>query len=63
MNVRLQNVGGKVLVVFLYIYIYNKFPILDSVNGLGFFKGPVGRCKATTPSSLELTSNKVITNY
>ena len=27
------------------------------------FKGPVGRCKATTPSSLSLTSNTVTTNY
>ena len=27
------------------------------------FKSPVGRCKATTPSSLSLTSNRVTTNY
>ena len=26
------------------------------------FKGPMGRCKATTPSYLSLTSNKVTTN-
>ena len=32
-----------------------------------FFKGPMGRCKgrckATTPSSFSLTSNRVTTNY
>ena len=27
-----------------------------------FFKGPVDRCKTTTPSSLSLTSNRAITN-
>ena len=27
------------------------------------FKDPMGRCKATTPSSLSLTSNRVTTNY
>ena len=27
------------------------------------FKGPMGRCKATKPSSLSLTSNRVTTNY
>ena len=26
-------------------------------------KGPMGRCKATTPSSFSLTSNRVTTNY
>ena len=26
-------------------------------------KGPVGRCKATTPSSFSLTSNRITTNY
>ena len=26
-------------------------------------KGPMGRCKATTPSSLSLTSNRVTTNW
>ena len=50
---------------------------MSSVNGLigtGFasqyrlqpkrgFKGPIGRCKETTPSSLSLTSNRVTTNY
>ena len=49
----------------------------SSVNGLvgtGFasrygsnpelvFKGPMGRCKVTIPSSLSLTSNRVTTNY
>ena len=29
----------------------------------GIFKGPMGRGKATTPSSLPLTSNRVTTNY
>ena len=48
---------------------------MSSANGLvgsGFisgsnpeqvFKGPMGRCKATTPSSLSLTSNRFTTNY
>ena len=27
------------------------------------FKNPMGRCMATTPSSLSLTSNRVNTNY
>ena len=27
------------------------------------FKGPMGRCKATTPSSFSLTSNRVTTNF
>ena len=27
------------------------------------FKGPVGRCMATTPSSFSLTSNRVTTKY
>ena len=27
------------------------------------FKHPMGRCKATTPSSLSLTSNRVTTKY
>ena len=27
------------------------------------FKGPMGGCMATTPSSLSLTSNRVTTNY
>ena len=27
------------------------------------FKGPMGRCKATTPSSFSLTSNGVTSNY
>ena len=27
------------------------------------FKDPMGRCKATTPSSLSLTSNRFTTNY
>ena len=27
------------------------------------FKDPMGRCKASTPSSLSLTSNRVTTNY
>ena len=27
------------------------------------FKGSMGRCKVTTPSSLSLTSNRVTTNY
>ena len=27
------------------------------------FKDPMGRCLATTPSSLSLTSNRVTTNY
>ena len=27
------------------------------------FKGPMGRCMATTPSSLSLTSNRVTTIY
>ena len=27
------------------------------------FKDPIGRCVATTPSSLSLTSNMVTTNY
>ena len=29
----------------------------------GFFKGPLGRCKPTTPFSFSLTSNTVTTNY
>ena len=29
----------------------------------GFFKGPMGRCMATTPSSFSITSNRVTTNY
>ena len=48
--------------------------VMSSANGLGShlgtgsnperaFKGPMGRCKATTPSSFSLTSNRVITNY
>ena len=51
--------------------------VMSSVNGLvgtGFasrywpnpervFKTPVGRCMATAPSSLSLTSNRVTTNY
>ena len=28
-----------------------------------FFKDPMGRCMATTPSSLSLTSNRVTTNH
>ena len=27
------------------------------------FKGPMSRCKATTPSSFSLISNRVTTNY
>ena len=29
----------------------------------GFLKDPMGRCKATTFSSLSLTSNRVTINY
>ena len=37
---------------------------LDTVsNPEQVFKGPVGRCKAITPSSFSLTSNRVTTNY
>ena len=45
---------------------------MSSANGLvgagadsnpGFLKGPMGRCMATTPSSLSLTSNRATTNY
>ena len=50
--------------------------VMSSANGLGSylstgsnpervfkFNGPMGRCMATTPSSLSLTSNRVTTNY
>ena len=50
------------------LYRHLKTIILGSHLGTGFkservFKGPMGRCKATTPSSLSLTSNRVTTNY
>ena len=32
-------------------------------NPVRVFKGPMGRCKATTHSSLTLTSNRVTINY
>ena len=35
---------------------------MSSANGW-VFKAPMGRCKATTPSSLALSSNRVTTNY
>ena len=48
--------------------------VMSSANGRGsylgtgsnpkqIFKGPMGRCKATTPTSFSLTSNRVTTNY
>ena len=39
-----------------FVSRYRLQPIAD-------FKGPMGRCKATTPSSLSLTSKRVTSNY